>query len=225
MLKNNRNKILFIAIFCLIVSPLSQSQNGGEGERERSNEQMPNQSPIQSDSIPMGGNDYIYGYGDTTLDEKYLNRKDQSPIINLTGKAKVIDGDTITINGTKIRFSGIDAPESHFYGQTQYCQRPNGKIWACGKKATTKLKELINNQEVQCTDEGRDKYDRTLSICYANGVDLQSEMVKSGMAIAYLKYSRRYENEMVEAMTNRVGIWSGNFLDPEGWRKENSKRN
>jgi endonuclease YncB( thermonuclease family) len=30
---------------------------------------------------------------------------------------------------------------------------------------------------------------------------------------------------MVEAMTNRVGIWSGNFLDPEDWRKENSRRN
>ena len=147
------------------------------------------------------------------------------PNLNITGTAKVIDGDTITINGTKIRFSGIDAPESYFYGQTQYCQKPNGKIWACGKKATAKLKELINNQEVKCTDEGRDKYDRTLSICYVNGVDLQSEMVKSGMAIAYLKYSRRYENEMVEAMTNRVGMWSGNFLDPEDWRKENSRRN
>jgi endonuclease YncB( thermonuclease family) len=220
MLKNNKNKTLFTIISFLIFLPFGQSQEG-DGERESINEP----SPIQSETLPMTGNDYIYGYGDTTLDDKYLNRKDQMPNLNITGTAKVIDGDTITINGTKIRFSGIDAPESYFYGQTQYCQKPNGKIWACGKKATAKLKELINNQEVKCTDEGRDKYDRTLSICYANGVDLQSEMVKSGMAIAYLKYSRRYENEMVEAMTNRVGIWSGNFLDPEDWRKENSRRN
>ena len=220
MLKTNKNKTLFIIISFLIFSPFGQSQEG-DGERESINEP----SPIQLETLPMTGNDYIYGYGDTTLDDKYLNRKDQMPNLNITGTAKVIDGDTITINGTKIRFSGIDAPESYFYGQTQYCQKPNGKIWACGKKATAKLKELINNQEVKCTDEGRDKYDRTLSICYANGVDLQSEMVKSGMAIAYLKYSRRYENEMVEAMTNRVGIWSGNFLDPEDWRKENSRRN
>jgi len=220
MLKNNKNKTLFTIISFLIFLPFGQSQEG-DGERESINEP----SPIQSETLPMTGNDYIHGYGDTTLDDKYLNRKDQMPNLNITGTAKVIDGDTITINGTKIRFSGIDAPESYFYGQTQYCQKPNGKIWACGKKATAKLKELINNQEVKCTDEGRDKYDRTLSICYANGVDLQSEMVKSGMAIAYLKYSRRYENEMVEAMTNRVGIWSGNFLDPEDWRKENSRRN
>ena len=137
---------------------------------------------------------------------------------------RVVDGDTITINNTKIRFSGIDAPESYYYGQTQYCKKPNGKIWACGKKATSKLKELINRQVVKCTDEGKDRYGRTLSICFVDDLDLQSEMVRSGMAIAYLKYSRRYEQEMIEAMTNKVGIWSGNFLDPEDWRRANSVR-
>ena len=86
------------------------------------------------------------------------------------------------------------------------------------------IDQLINGQTVQCTDEGEDKYGRTLSICFVNGVDLQSEMVRSGMAVAYLRYSRRYENEMVEAMTERVGMWSGNFLDPEDWRRENSVR-
>jgi endonuclease YncB( thermonuclease family) len=160
------------------------------------------------------------------LDESIGESSDVSSalVFVISGKAKVIDGDTITIKKTKIRFSGIDAPESYYYGQTQYCQRPNGKIWACGKKASSKLKELIDGQQVQCTDEGEDKYGRTLSICFANGVDLQSEMVRSGMAVAYLRYSRRYENEMVEAMTKRVGMWSGNFLDPEDWRRQNTVR-
>jgi endonuclease YncB( thermonuclease family) len=31
---------------------------------------------------------------------------------NLAGQASVIDGDTIEIHGTRIRFWGIDAPES-----------------------------------------------------------------------------------------------------------------
>jgi endonuclease YncB( thermonuclease family) len=107
---------------------------------------------------------------------------------------------------------------------TQYCEKPNGKIWACGKKATAALKKLIGKHDVECSDEGNDKYGRTLSICYANGVDLQSEMVRSGMAVAYIRYSSRYENEMIEAMTNRTGIWSGDFLDPEDWRRQNRKR-
>ena len=178
-------------------------------------------SPIQSDEIPM---DLEEDYREDTLGDERTNKKEKKEKIYIKGKATVVDGDTITINNTKIRFSGIDAPESYFYGLTQYCEKPNGKIWACGKKATTALKKLIGKNDVECSDEGLDKYGRTLSICYANGVDLQSEMVRSGMAVAYIRYSTRYENEMIEAMTNRAGIWSGDFLDPEDWRRQNRKR-
>ena len=178
-------------------------------------------SPIQSDEIPM---DLEEDYREDTLGDERTNKKEKKEKIYIKGKATVVDGDTITINNTKIRFSGIDAPESYFYGMTQYCEKPNGKIWACGKKATAALKKLIGKNEVECSDEGNDKYGRTLSICYANGIDLQSEMVRSGMAVAYIRYSTRYENEMIEAMTNRAGIWSGDFLDPEDWRRQNRKR-
>lgn len=178
-------------------------------------------SPIQSDEIPM---DLEEDYREDTLGDERTNKKEKREKIYIKGKATVVDGDTITINNTKIRFSGIDAPESYFYGMTQYCEKPNGKIWACGKKATAALKKLIGKNEVECSDEGNDKYGRTLSICYANGIDLQSEMVRSGMAVAYIRYSTRYENEMIEAMTNRAGIWSGDFLDPEDWRRQNRKR-
>ena len=178
-------------------------------------------SPIQSDEIPM---DLEEDYREDTLGDERTNKKEKKEKIYMKGKATVVDGDNITINNTKIRFSGIDAPESYFYGMTQYCEKPNGKIWACGKKATAALKKLIGKNEVECSDEGNDKYGRTLSICYANGVDLQSEMVRSGMAVAYIRYSTRYENEMIEAMTNRAGIWSGDFLDPEDWRRQNRKR-
>ena len=178
-------------------------------------------SPIQSDDIPM---DLEEDYREDTLGDEKTNKKEKKERIYIKGKATVVDGDTITINNTKIRFNGIDAPESYFYGMTQYCEKPNGKIWACGKKATAALKKLIGKHDVECSDEGNDKYGRTLSICYANGVDLQSEMVRSGMAVAYIRYSSRYENEMIEAMTNRTGIWSGDFLDPEDWRRQNRKR-
>ena len=178
-------------------------------------------SPIQSDEIPM---DLEEDYREDTLGDERTNKKEKKKKIYIKGKATVVDGDTITINNTKIRFSGIDAPESYFYGMTQYCEKPNGKIWACGKKATAALKKLIGKHDVECSNEGNDKYGRTLSICYANGVDLQSEMVRSGMAVAYIRYSSRYENEMIEAMTNRTGIWSGDFLDPEDWRRQNRKR-
>jgi len=45
---------------------------------------------------------------------------------------KIIDGDTIKINGEKIRFSGIDAPESYFKGKKQTCSLKKKKVF-CGE--------------------------------------------------------------------------------------------
>tara|TARA_B000000532_G_C18806973_1_gene379589 strand:+ start:474 stop:992 length:519 start_codon:yes stop_codon:yes gene_type:complete len=140
---------------------------------------------------------------------------------DIIGLAKVTDGDTIIINDTRIRFTGSDAPESYFFGKTQTCLDANGIEWECGNAATLKLKQLINNQIVRCTDEGQDRYGRTLGICYVDEVDLQAEMVKSGMAIAYLRYSRRYENEQNYAKKVKAGMWAGEFKEPEVWRREN----
>lgn len=140
---------------------------------------------------------------------------------DIIGEAEVTDGDTIIINDIRIRFTGSDAPESYFFGKTQTCLDGKGREWECGNAATQKLKELINNQTVRCTDEGQDRYGRTLGICYVGDMDLQAEMVKSGMAVAYLRYSDRYEKEQNYAKKVKAGIWAGEFKQPEVWRREN----
>jgi len=140
---------------------------------------------------------------------------------DIVGKAKITDGDTIVINDIRIRFSGSDAPESYFFGKTQTCLDAEGDEWECGNAATQKLIELIGNQKVRCTDEGQDRYGRTLGICYVGDMDLQAEMVKSGMAVAYLRYSDRYEGEQNYAKKVKAGMWAGEFLEPEVWRREN----
>ena len=140
---------------------------------------------------------------------------------DITGEAEVTDGDTIIINDIRIRFTGSDAPESYFFGKTQTCLDGKGREWECGNAATQKLKELINNQMVRCTDEGQDRYGRTLGICYVGAMDLQAEMVKSGMAVAYLRYSDRYEKEQNYAKKVKAGMWAGEFKQPEVWRREN----
>ena len=140
---------------------------------------------------------------------------------DIIGEAEVTDGDTIIINDIRIRFTGSDAPESYFFGKTQTCLDGKGREWECGYAATQKLKELINNQTVRCTDEGQDRYGRTLGICYVGAIDLQAEMVKSGMAVAYLRYSDRYEKEQNYAKKVKAGMWAGEFKQPEVWRREN----
>ena len=217
-----RSIITISVVFYMVLNSISvvQSQEGGSGVAF---ETPPGQSPIQAEELPMDLVEDYWGE-DTEADQRFLEKDQKMQLdFNIVGKATVIDGDTITIKNAKIRFSGIDAPEKNYRGQTQFCRGPKG-VWACGKKASSKLKQLINGQEVQCTNEGKDKYGRTLSICYANGVDLQAEMVRSGMAVAYLRYSNRYENEMVEAMVAQVGIWGGPFVEPEQWRIQNRKK-
>lgn len=140
---------------------------------------------------------------------------------DIVGKAKITDGDTIVINDIRIRFTGSDAPESYFFGKTQTCLDAEGNEWECGNAATQKLIELIGNQKVRCTDEGQDRYGRTLGICYVGDMDLQAEMVKSGMAVAYLRYSDRYEKEQNYAKKIKAGMWAGEFKQPEVWRREN----
>lgn len=214
--------IEMIVVIAVILNSISvvHSQEGASGAAFGS---TPAQSPIQAEDLPMDS-DSEYREEDTEDDQKYLERAQKNKLdLNIVGKATVIDGDTITIKNTKIRFSAIDAPEKNYRGQTQFCRGPKG-VWACGKKASSKLKKLINGQEVQCTNEGNDRYGRTLSICYANGMDLQAEMVRSGMAVAYLKYSNRYENEQIEAMIAQVGIWGGPFVEPEDWRRQSRKK-
>ena len=212
---------IFVVLYIVLNSiSVVQSQEGGSGVAF---ETPPGQSPIQAEELPMDLVEDYWGE-DTEADQRFLEKDQKKQLdFNIVGKATVIDGDTITIKNAKIRFSGIDAPEKSYRGQTQFCRGPKG-VWACGKKASSKLKQLINGQEVQCTNEGKDKYGRTLSICYANGLDLQAEMVRSGMAVAYLRYSNRYENEMVEAMSAQVGIWGGPFVEPEQWRIQNRKK-
>ena len=131
------------------------------------------------------------------------------------GKAIVIDGDTIHINKNKIRLHGIDAPETN-----QTCDK-NGLIWSCGMESTNFLKEIIGKNKIECIAKGEDRYSRLIGICYIDDLNLNSEMVANGWAIAYRYYSLDYIMEEEEAKRKKIGIWSGNFEEPYLFRKKN----
>ena len=131
------------------------------------------------------------------------------------GKAKVIDGDTIHIYKNKIRLHAIDAPETN-----QTCNK-NNKVWDCGVESTKFLKKLIGKNKIECITTGKDQYNRFIGICYKNNLDLNSEMVLNGWAIAYRYYSMDYVEEEEVAKQQKKGIWSGEFEEPYLFRKKN----
>ena len=126
---------------------------------------------------------------------------------------RVVDGDTIHLNGEKIRFTGIDTPELN-----QTCIK-EGVINSCGVTAKEILIVKIGDNKVECISGGKDQYKRTLAECFVNGESLSSHLVRSGYAFAYRKYSKKYIPDEDFAKANQVGMWSMDFQYPWDYRK------
>ena len=102
------------------------------------------------------------------------------------------DGDTIVIDGTPIRLAGIDAPElNHPWGQ----------------KAKWELVRLCKGQVVTVRLHEDSSFDRLVGTCMlSDGRDLAAEMVKSGLALDWAKFSGgKYKH--LEAEGVRKKLW------------------
>ena len=128
---------------------------------------------------------------------------------------RVVDGDTIHLNGEKIRFTGIDTPELK-----QTCIKED-VIIQCGVIAKEILIKKINDNKVECIINGKDQYKRTLAECFVNGESLSSYLVRSGYGFAYRKYSKKFILDEDYAKANKIGMWSMKFDYPWNYRKYN----
>ena len=128
-------------------------------------------------------------------------------LADLSGRvASVHDGDTLTLDGSKIRIWGIDAPELK---------------QKCGVVARDALQALVQGRVVTCVQKDRDRYQRVVASCAVGGADLGEAMVRSGNTLDYRRYSKgRYRQAERDAETRRAGIWAGRFVAPWDWRRQ-----
>lgn len=147
----------------------------------------------------------------------------------VTGQAGVTDGDTIRmgtatasqggqtkqLSSVRIRFYGIDAPE-----KAQTCLDARGEAWFCGREATKVMGEIVRGKEVSCEVRDIDRYKRLVAVCSVAGIaDINAELVKRGLAVAYRQYSTDYIDEEDVARGAHLGLWAGKFDMPSDWRK------
>jgi endonuclease YncB( thermonuclease family) len=132
----------------------------------------------------------------------------------LTGEiVGVHDGDTVTVltadkTQVKIRLAKIDAPElSQPYGMQS-------------KKT---LSQEVFGKNVKVIWDEKDKYGRTVGNIYADGIYVNAEMIKSGSAWVYRKYSN--DNVLIafedQARNDKVGLWglqTDQIVPPWEWR-------
>ena len=137
---------------------------------------------------------------------------------DITGTAKVRDGDSVVIGTTRIRLGGIDAPSTD-----QLCLNTKGERWTCGVAARDELVKYAGNKSWTCHARSVDRRGRTIARCEVDGEDIQKWMVSNGWALAYLRVSHDYEADEKAAREAKAGMWQGAFIAPWDWRVRNKK--
>lgn len=138
-----------------------------------------------------------------------------------SGKAYVIDGDSIKVGGNEVRLYEVDAPE-----YKQQCLDSAGNEYPCGKMSMSFLIKLIGGKFVECEYSQKDKYDRYLSKCYIEGKSINEEILKNGMAVIYdISEASKNAIKLEElARKNKLGIWQGGFQLPKEYRKSHPRK-
>jgi endonuclease YncB( thermonuclease family) len=104
---------------------------------------------------------------------------------------RVIDGDTVDIDGTRIRILSIDTPETF----RSRCENE----YQLGLKAKERLGELLSSGEVSYTPDGVDRFGRTLATVYADDLDVGLKLLEEGHALPYVPGP--------EAKAKRLATW------------------
>jgi endonuclease YncB( thermonuclease family) len=133
-------------------------------------------------------------------------------LAEVAGPPRVIDGDTLEVQGTAIRLYGIDAPE---LGQT--C-RIGTRSYDCGRIARAALLDLTAGADVTCKLAPAGAGDIRIGRCTAEGHDLSEGMTYTGWALASRQASERYVVFEERARAAGRGLWKGRFVAPWNWR-------
>jgi len=130
---------------------------------------------------------------------------------------RVTDGDTIRIGDERIRFWGIDAPETR-----QSCDG-TGETFMPGPDAREALATFMEQFDY-CERVTTDQHGRSVSRCFMdNGTSINAAMVAAGWAWDYEQFSDgHYATEQAVAEQSGNGVWVMGCDAPWDWRRENN---
>jgi endonuclease YncB( thermonuclease family) len=124
----------------------------------------------------------------------------------------VLDGDTVLVRResglVKIRLAEIDAPE---------------KAQTFGITSKLSLSGMVLGKQVKVISQAVDQYGRLVAHLSVNGLDVNAEQIRRGMA---WEYSNFHSNQALIALQNEAkqaprGLWAqSNPTPPWEWRKQ-----
>ncbi len=131
------------------------------------------------------------------------------PIDLVSGRATVVAGDVLEVEGQRVRLQAVDAPEA----RTQH-----------GKRAMIEMRRIVGREPVHCelleleppapkvrppkVREGRAEAKQGwIGRCTADKIDVAQELVKRGWARALQRYGDSYVIEEASARAAGRGMW------------------
>ncbi|MED4474454.1 MULTISPECIES: thermonuclease family protein [Bacillaceae] len=188
-----------IALFIILLAGCSMEGAGLDTDFTNQTEKAETQEEpvVENETSPADSKNAQ----ETSTDKKLVN-------VQLV---KPIDGDTIKVNidgkEENVRFLLVDTPETNHprLGEQPY-----------GQEAKDFTSKMVESGQVQLEFDisHRDKYQRLLAYVYVDGVSVQEELLKNGLArVAYIyepntKYVDQYNEIQKEAQQQAIGIWS-----------------
>jgi len=193
--------LLIVAVFVLLVIFII-----GQSLKEKPAENKLNQNKGAIDSIAQESAQENAQVNEQDNQEN-LSAEKETADKNLIKVIRVIDGDTIEIEGgEKVRYIGIDTPET---------VDPRKPVQCFGVEASKKNKELVEGKMVRLENDitDRDKYNRLLRYIWVGDTFVNLELVKQGFAYSYtyppdIKYQDQFVKAQQEAREAKRGLWS-----------------
>ncbi|MBD8906380.1 thermonuclease family protein [Methylorubrum zatmanii] len=128
---------------------------------------------------------------------------------SVTGRARVLSGDTLLVGGRVIGLYGVAAP-----GLKQSCLNAQGQSYACGAHSAKALAAHLKETPVTCQIRETDAYGRAISVCLRDKEDVSAWLAEKGLAMAERGGKAAYVGAETVAWGKRLGLWAGSFEDP-----------
>ncbi len=128
---------------------------------------------------------------------------------------RIIDGDSLQIDGRVIALAGIDAPEIG-----QRCEYDN-IAWTCGLDSAHDLRKhvILGRGPLRCRVRSLRADGSREAVCTLGELDLAVIQLESGMAVATEDAPRGYRSVETQAREAGLGIWHSRFDPPAAWRE------
>ncbi len=131
----------------------------------------------------------------------------------VSGRASVVDGDTLRIGLAVVRLWGVDAPEidtcrAATVPMKEFCGTPQAEV------SRQSLERIAGTGDVVCREVNRDSFGQMMGECFAGRVNIGVEQIRSGNAVGWPSYLRQDAQRSVafnaaeaEAKAARRGVW------------------